>query len=681
MRALLLLFLCLLTPGARAQSVVQNTHARVELAAEGAYPGSGRPVALALRITPQPGWHSYYVNPGEAGAPNRLTWTLPGGATVTPPRYPVPEALLVSGIMNHVYSRAATLLVDFVDPGAQPVPPGSRVALHLDYLVCSADLCVPERADLSLALTTTGGAPDSARAILFAAARAALPKPLLNARFARTGRKLALLAPIGGAVASAHFFSDADGVVIASAAQPFARVDGGLRLETMVPANALASSALVGVLRIERPGGAVEGYSVRAVPGAVPTVTATAIAPVAERAPDDAPGLPLALLLAVAGGLVLNVMPCVFPILSLKALSLARSGADAAAGKREALAYAAGVILVMLALGATLIGLRAAGASAGWAFQLQDPRVVLALMLLMTAIALNLAGLFEVNVGSIGGEALVGRGGTRGAFFTGALAAFVATPCTGPFMGVALGAALVLPPAEGLAIFAGLGAGLALPFVALAYVPALRRALPKPGAWMARLRHILAVPMFATALALAWVLGRQAGVAGMTLGLAGALAVGLALWWFGGRQRGGGGVVLPLGFGLAGALAAVLLVAPTAPAGATAGSLGARPFTEAALADLTAHHRPVFVYLTADWCITCKVNERGAMADASVAEAFAAHGVGVLEGDWTRGDPAITRYLAANHRSGVPLYLFYHADGRVELLPQLLTPARLRALV
>ena len=403
-------------------------------------------------------------------------------------------------------------------------------------------------------------------------------------------------------------------------------------------------------------------------------------------AADTAPFI-VALLLAVAGGVLLNVMPCVFPILSLKALSLARGGVSEAVARRDALAYAAGVVLVCTALGGTILLLRAGGAQIGWAFQLQDPRVITALLLLMTAIALNLAGLFEVALpGGGGGQALAGQAGAAGSFWTGALAAFVATPCAGPFMAGALGAALVLPPVAGLLVFAGLGIGLALPFVAIAFIPALRRRLPRPGPWMLTFRRILAVPMFATAAALAWVLGRQAGVPGMTLGLAGALVLGLALWWLGLRQRGGGGtVLLPAAIGLAAAVAALLMVgrmpeANAAGAGASA-TLGAEPFSAARLAALQAAGKPAFVYFTADWCLTCKVNERGALASDAVAAAFKRAGVTVLEGDWTNGDAAITAFLDSRGRSGVPLYLFYGRDGSATELPQLLTTGALLAAV
>jgi thiol:disulfide interchange protein len=338
---------------------------------------------------------------------------------------------------------------------------------------------------------------------------------------------------------------------------------------------------------------------------------------------------------------------------------------------------------VCVGLGALLLGLRSGGAALGWAFQLQDPRVILLLLLLVMAIGFNLAGLFELPMLSAGGK-LASGGGVAGAFWTGALAAFVATPCTGPFMAVALGAALVLPVAAALAIFFGLGLGIALPFLALGFIPALRRKLPKPGPWMETMRHILSIPMFATALGLAWILGRQAGVNAMTLGLAATALLGAGLWWVGMRQAKGKGhawwpliALLPLALAM---VVAVPNLAVTAKAEA-AGEGDAVAFSEEKLAALRAEGKPLFVYFTADWCLTCKVNEKAAIDRDEVRDAFTKGGVTVMVGDWTNGDPAIGRFLQQNGRSGVPLYLYYpKGGGEPKLLPQVLTPAMLTAL-
>ncbi|MDT7933129.1 MAG: protein-disulfide reductase DsbD family protein [Sphingomonadaceae bacterium] len=675
---------------AAAASTVTNAHATVSLTAEQASAKPGGTVTLGIRLAARPGWHTYWKNPGESGTENRYAWTLPAGATVGEVRYPAPQRLVISGIMNYVFEGEPLLLADVSVP--EGVTGTFASALKLDYLICSAELCVPERAELTISLPTGDGAADPANAKPFADARAALPKPVsADARFERKGDAFRLGVKIAAPAAGAYFFPETDGALSYSAPQRVGRSGEWLVVETKAGTE-VGLKRVAGVLVI--PGGFAGGtsFALSAEPGAVPAIESgdrvfTALGPPGAAAPDAGEagiGFGLALVLAVAGGLLLNVMPCVFPILSLKALSLARSGETGTRqARREALAYTGGVVLAVTALGAAVLGLRAGGAAIGWAFQLQDPRVILLLLLLMTAIALNLAGLFEVRLGAVGGDGLAARDGTGGAFWTGVLAAAVATPCTGPFMGVALGAALVLPPVQALTIFVGLGLGLALPFLLLGYIPALRRRLPKPGAWMERFRRVLSVPMFLTAAALAWVLGRQAGVEGMTLGLLAAIGLGTMLWWFGARQQRGGSGALPLGLGAAAAIAAALTVTPLPPATSdgsarTEGPLAAKPFTPAALA--AAKGKPVFVYFTADWCITCKVNERGALADPAVRTAFQARGVTILVGDWTRGDPVITRYLASKGRSGVPLYLYVAPDGTERVLPQILTVSELTKL-
>ncbi|WP_419815094.1 protein-disulfide reductase DsbD family protein [Glacieibacterium sp.] len=676
---LALLALLSLTPAAAQLP----RHVAVILAAESAKPAAGKPLTLALTFTPQPGWHTYWKNPGDAGVETKATWTLPPGSTASDLRYPVPGTLLVSGLMNYVYERPATLLVDIAVPaGASGSFP---IAVKLDYLVCTSELCVPESATATAQLQIGDGAPDPGAATVLAAARQAMPVPLDAAGTYRiSGGRLAVAVPIAdaGRVRSAYFFPAVDGFADYAAPQVLSVSGDSLRLETK--ASGTPSGPLTGILRIQREGESQpRGFAITANPGAVPAAGVIKAGDTNDSAGWR--GFIPAFLLAVVGGVILNVMPCVFPILSLKALSLAKGGTSASDARRDAVAYAGGVMLVCVALGAAILGLRAAGTQIGWAFQLQNPHVILALLLLVTAIALNLAGLFEISLSSGGaGQSLTMKRGAAGSFWTGALAAFVATPCTGPFMAGALGAALVLPPLAGLLVFAGLGLGLALPFIAIGFVPALRRRLPKPGAWMATLRHILSVPMFLTALALAWVLGRQTGVGGMTLGLGGALLVALALWWFGARQQGQRPGWLPLGGAVVAAVLALIVLPPVA--GATPvidapSTLAAEPFTEARLAALQAAKTPTLVYFTADWCLTCKVNERGALANAEVGRTFAAKGVKTLVGDWTNGDPVLGRFIEAHNRAGVPLYLFYHADGRVETLPQVLTPSRLIGLV
>jgi len=674
------LMMFLFGSAARAQLPQPGKNAiRASLIAESHVVAPGQTVTLALVMKPDKGWHGYWKNPGDSGIETQIAWQLPAGLSAGPIQYPVPERLIVAGLMNYVYEGEYAQLIDVKVPA--DVSAGTRLPLRakVDYLACTDEVCVPETANVAIDLQagTAAGAP--ANRAMFDRFRQAQPKPLgSEARFERAGTKfrLAIPLPAGVALDDPYFYPLTDGALSYAAAQSFSRSGDTVVVETEAATNGGELAAVEGVLKLSDG----TGLSLKAIPGAVPA----AGAPIAQEALQFATGAPAilaALFGAVLGGLLLNIMPCVFPILSLKALSLAKASGDEAAAKREGLAYTAGAVLICLALGAALLGLRAGGAAAGWAFQLQDPRVILVLLLLITAVALNLAGLFELPTLSVGGR-LAERGGTAGAFWTGALAAFVATPCTGPFMGAALGAALVLPTAIALAIFAGLGLGLALPFLLLGFVPALRRRLPKPGAWMERFRRVMSVPMFLTALALAWILGRQAGVNGMTLGLSAALLLGLALWWIG-RRQGRPGAWVPLAPAALAAGAALVLVptVATQPAMAAQGVLKSEPFSEARLAALQQAGRPVFVYFTADWCVTCKVNEKGALDRAQVAEAFEKKQVAVLVGDWTRGDAAIGRFLEKHGRSGVPLYLYYAPGKPVEVLPQVLTPSRLVSMV
>jgi DsbC/DsbD-like thiol-disulfide interchange protein/cytochrome c biogenesis protein CcdA len=662
---LLLLLLLLLPWPAAAQLPPGQKAMSVRLVPETATAAAGSKVTLALVMSPRPGWHGYWQNPGDAGVGTRIAWRLPEGASAGPIRFPVPERLIIQGLMNYVYEGEHALLVDLALP--RGLAPGTKLPVlgKVDYLVCTDKICVPESAEIAADLVVGRGGGSAAG---FDRYRQALPKPLPEpARFERRGGalRLAIALPATAALEDPYFFPITESALVYSAPQSVSRRGDWLIVETR--AGDSAPAALEGVLKV----GPDLGLAVRAGPGPV----GAAGTPVEGPGPATAGGartILLALAGALLGGLLLNVMPCVFPILSLKALSLARAGGDEAAARREAAAYAAGAILACLALGAVLLAVRASGAAVGWAFQLQDPRVILLLLLLVTAITLNLAGLFELP--SLGGRLAGGRGG---AIWTGALAAFVATPCTGPFMGAALGAALILPAAAALAVFAGLGLGLALPFLLLGYVPALRRRLPRPGPWMARFRHILAVPMGLTALGLAWILERQVGLAGLAVGLAAAIVLALFLWWAG--RRHGWWLMAPAA--LAAGLAVAFLPAAPAPAEArTGGSLRAEPFSETRLAELRAAGRPVFVYFTADWCLTCKVNEAAVLDQDEVESAFRDKGVTVLVGDWTRGDAAIGRFLERQGRSGVPLYLWYAPGRPAEVLPQILTVGRVTGL-
>ncbi|HEU0044266.1 protein-disulfide reductase DsbD family protein [Sphingomonas sp.] len=664
MRALLCMVMTWLLAGAALAA--ESRHLAVTLVAETARPAAGSSVTLAFDSRPEPEWHGYWINGGDAGVPTTAKWTLPAGVTAGELQYPVPGRLLVSGLMNYVYEKPYAHLVELRVPAGLASGTRLPISVKLDYLVCTREICVPESQTLSTELTVGDGAVEPGTRAPFDAWRQAMPKPLgSQARFAVADGKfrMAVPFPADAALGEAYFFPLAGGAIDFAAPQTVTRSGDALIVETKAAPIGTPPTTLEGVLTVGERG----GFLVSASPGAA-AAGETAGSEVGWRAALLAFGG------AVLGGLLLNIMPCVFPILSLKALSLARSGADTSAARREALAYTGGAVLACLGLGAVILALRAGGSAVGWAFQLQDPRVIVVLLALTVAIALNLSGLFEVPT-----PRFAGREGSGGAFATGALAAFVATPCTGPFMGAALGAALVLPVAAALAVFAGLGLGLALPFLLIGFVPALRRRLPKPGAWMATFRRVLAVPMWLTALALAWVLGRQAGVNAMTWGLGASLVVGFALWLAGRRQARGLGAGLPLAAALVLAVGLAVAVPRSAPAAEVAG--GDEAFSETRLAALRAEKRPVFAYFTADWCLTCKVNEAGAIDRAAVRDAFGAQKVAVLVGDWTDGDAELGRFIAKHNRAGVPLYLWYEPGAsEPTVLPQVLTPSLLTDL-
>lgn len=666
----------------RAQPVPGGqSHIKVSLVPESQMPASGAATTIAITMDPQPGWHGYWRTPGDSGLAPKFSWTLPVGVKAGDAAYPVPGMLVVDGLMNYVYDKPYALLVrlDLADGRAK----GTKlpIALKLDYLACTTSVCVPETAAATTILTVGDGAADPASIARFALWRAALPRSL-DAQGTFTvdqGRfRLAVPLPSSITLSNPHLFAETQDAISFAAPQSFSRQGDTLLVETA--AVDAAPHSFSGVLDL----GSGVALELSAQPGPVPAAATSAGHASGRSSAHGTWSLTLiAFAGAVLGGLILNVMPCVFPILSLKALSLARSGNDHRTARREALAYAAGVILLCVALGALILALRAAGTQVGWAFQLQKPPVIFVLILLTSAIGFNLAGLFEFGALSAG-SGLASRTGTAGAFWTGALAAFVATPCTGPFMAAALGAALVLPVAAGLLIFVGLGFGLSLPFLAIGFIPALRRKLPKPGAWMSVFRHVLAVPMFLTAIGLAWVIGNQTGPNGIIVSLAAMLMLTIGLWIMGLRQRSlkerawiPAAAALLLSLGGIGLLPGVMAKSNPAQTGS---EHGVERFDEQKLASLRSAQKPVFLYLTAAWCLSCKVNEKAAIERPETQEAFAKAGVVTMVGDWTNGDSRIGGFLEAHGRSGVPLYLWYSPGKDARVLPQILTPSYLAAL-
>ena len=645
-RLLILLALLFLPIAAEAKGISP------ELLAEGPAPAAGE-VDLAIHMRTSPGWHGYWLNPGDAGLPMDVHWHLPPGFSVGPLRYPVPSRLTVAGLMNYVYERDYAVLVRLKVPADARGTVSVRADAH--WLACTDKICVPEQGQLALDLPVGNGTPERAR---FDEWRRALPRPLATVgHFQLAGEKLQLAIPLPASIATGepYLFPESDGVIDYDAKQSFRRVG-----DTLVADLQRKGSGPKDFSGLVAFGNA--GFTFRAIPGPVPQ-GGVPIGP-------GTPALLWAVLGAIAGGILLNLMPCVFPILALKALHLSRAGANERDARRDALSYTAGAIVGTGALGAVLLLIREGGSAAGWAFQLQDPRTILLLLLLATAITLNLLRLYELPVA--GSTHLV-----SGSFGTGALAAFVATPCAGPFLGTALGAALLLPPAGSILIFAALGLGLAIPFLLVAFIPALRSRLPKPGAWMARLQRFLAIPMAATGAACLWLLWRLGGAKALEIGLVSTAIFAFVLAGAGILQRRGQQT------GYAATLVAIAI------AGASIWALpersptsrheieGAQPWSDARVQYEVAAGHPVFVFFTADWCLTCKANEAAAIDRDEVRAAFKQADVKVLAADWTNGDPAITRFLESRGRAGVPLYLWYAPGKSPEELPQILAPGEL----
>jgi thiol:disulfide interchange protein len=681
--ALALLLLPLLALG----NPVGTGHATARLLAEHDPAVPGAPLDLLLSLAIRPGWHTYWRNPGDSGEAPRVDWTLPPGVTAGALEFPAPALIRVGPLANYGYSGRALHPVKLRIPADWSVGTPVQVRAQAHWLVC-AEHCVPESATLDLTLGTAAqaGPPDPAVRDDFARARAGLPNGVLAGALlgeSAGGLRLSLpLLGLGQGPAGVRFFPWSWGLIEPAADQPW-RVAGD-RLEIdLTPGEAASSADPGGLLTVRGSDGTERAYDL------TPARDLPAQAPMPAGAADL--GLPLALGFAFLGGLILNLMPCVFPVLAIKALSLAGQGGLGARGRGlHGLAYTAGVLVFFAGLAAILLALRAGGGAVGWGFQLQSPPFVALMAYVFLALGLALAGAWTLGSGLMGLAGGRVGGGTVGAFGTGALAALVAAPCTAPLMGAALGYALTLDWPRALAILLTLGLGLAAPFLLLSLAPGLARLLPRPGVWMEHLKQLLAFPMLATAAWLVWVLSVQSGPSGVASVLAGMLVLTLGLWV---RERtamaSAGWRRLGAGAALAGLAVAVWLglatatLAPTSlgqPGGAqvSRSGHGPEPWSPERLAQARAQGRPVFVNMTAAWCITCLVNERVALGKRTVADAFAAANVLYLKGDWTNRDARIGDYLAGFGRSGVPIYVYYPPGSAPRVLPQILTPSIVR---
>jgi thiol:disulfide interchange protein DsbD len=640
----------IVAPSAQAGSSATLDHVRLDATLEAPLQ-PGKTVWVAIHQHMDPGWHTYWRNPGEAGVATSITWSLPQGVTAGDIRWPTPERFSDGTVTNYGYEKDTTLLV----PLAASTTAKSGIAhLTVNLLACE-HMCIPEQATLDLDLGKASGT-----AAMFDAARRAIPQPFAGtARFSLDARSVRVVLDLPqDPAADAVAVFPAEQRLMADGGVARVRVDGSRVTWTMpAQAGAKAPASFSGVVAVAGQG----AWAFTAQPG----LTA---APPTNAAHDN--GLLVALALAFLGGLILNLMPCVLPVLSMKALALARTGSDSAAAKREGLFYLAGVMATFAIMAVVLLTLKASGAALGWGFQLQSPVVVLGLALLMATIGMNLFGVFELPLGFAGaGDHLAQSGGAKGAFFTGALAVVVASPCTAPFMGAALGFALTQPILAAASVFLALGLGFAAPFTIISFSPALVRLLPKPGNWMNTFKQAMAFPMFATAIWLLWVLARQSGTDAVIIGLAVGLGIALLVWLC--RITRG---LWSWAVGIAGAVAltisSALALIPPAPSSQPMW----QPWSEQALASARQTGRPVLVDFSAAWCVTCLVNERVALNDAAVMKRLKEGRVVTLKGDWTNPDPAITAALHQFGRDGVPLYVLYTPSGKTEVLPQILTP-------
>ncbi len=695
------------------RSATDEVSVRLLSAARAVQPGQTLLLGLEQRIAPH--WHTYWRNPGDSGQPTSLQWTLPEGAQASDILWPTPQRFDVGPITNYGYENQTVLLSEIKLPAS--LKPGSTVRLQAEatWLVCR-ESCIPQQATLALQLPVAAQSTASADADLLDAARKALPAAApMPVQATLQNQDLLIRWPVDGSKTAQPdpdktLFLPQDWGRIQHAAKPqLTQADGQWQLRMPVgeqPARAgqtMEGLLLVGTqawavsAKVDGVAGAGSGTgSGTGSTGTATASTATALSPAGMAGVDNAASLSLwaAVGLALVGGLILNLMPCVFPVLAIKALSFLQG--DSGEHRRQGLAYTAGVLAAFGALAGVLLALRGAGASVGWGFQFHSPLFVLLLAWLMFVLGLSMAGLLQMGAGLAGiGQGLASRSGLVGSFFTGVLATVVATPCTAPFMGAAMAYALAQPALELLAVFLALGTGLALPYLLLACWPALQRRMPRPGRWMDVLKQALAFPMFGAAIWLVWVLAQQAGPQGVLLALSGMGLIALALWARGisrhasrGGQWAGGLTALA---SVAGALALLPMVStdaganPATPSTSAADTAHTReePYSPERLAELRAQGKPVFVNLTAAWCITCLVNERVALSTPEVKAAFQAQGITYLKGDWTRQDPRITELLARHGRSGVPLYLFYPAGNgdQAQVLPQLLTPGIITSAV
>ncbi|WP_460546977.1 protein-disulfide reductase DsbD family protein [Comamonas piscis] len=682
-----------------SSNVVTTPRVRAELVAlapQGIEPG--KTIDLGLLLDHQPDWHTYWVNPGDSGLPTQLQWQLPPSWDAGEIAWPTPHPIRIGSLVNYGYEGQVLLPVTVQIPSTFSADARDvTVRLHANWLICRVE-CIPEEGQFSLTIPT-----HSSTALLadtFAKARAQAPVALPgNSQASVDGETLKLRVsglPAALQGQSLQVLSESPDTLhhAMEDGKDFSQQWDGADWTAVVPLSAnrgqtpddlplvLTTKAHTAV------DGAVGWRAVAPISGqwqaaAVAQVSPELAAALAKNAQTSAPNPPpasgslwLAVLGALIGGLILNLMPCVFPILALKVLGFTTHGSQLREQRHAGLAYTAGVVLSFLALGALLLALRSAGQQLGWGFQLQSPLVIAALAALFTVIGLNLAGMFEF--GNFVPSSLAGKQAkspTTNAFLSGVLAVAIASPCTAPFMGASMGLAVSLPAAEALLVFAALGLGMAAPYLLASWIPAVVRWLPRPGAWMDTFRRAMAFPMFATVVWLVWVLGQQSGIDGAATLLALLVLLAALVWALGlqGRARWGFAVLsLAGGLYLATAMGHNLTTPAPAPGQQASGALW-QPWSAQKVGEINATGKPVFVDFTAAWCVTCQYNKRTTLSDSQVLAAFESKQVNLLRADWTRQDPAITQALNQLGRSGVPVYVLYAPGKPPQILSEVLS--------
>lgn len=671
-----------------ASGLLERQHIQVELVSMTDSVQPGTPLRVGLRLLPQSGWHTYWKNPGDSGLATSIEWSLPGGLTAPDIDWPYPEAIPFAHLVNYGYYGEHLLPTTIEIPDDLSLDKPLRIQARANWLVCE-EICIPGEAEMLLELPVSEQSPqaDPAVAELFAWADERQPQRVeWPAQFSTEGGQLSVqvdATQIPGAqpgtqinVQNWAFFSEDDNLVDHSTSPSLsAGADQLLVAQPVSPFVNQFPDQLYFVLVDQAEG---KAYQLLAQPG---SLVSTGIQAASQAPGVEQIGWLAALGLALLGGLLLNLMPCVFPVLSIKALSLVKGvGTDQ---RGQGLAYTAGVVVSFAALAAVLLSLRSAGDAIGWGFQLQSPWIVGLLIYILFALGLCLSGLFSFG-GSLmnTGQGLTERPGLSGSFFTGVLACVVASPCTAPFMGAALGAAILMPWPMAMSVFIALGLGLALPILLFSFNPALARALPRPGAWMETFKQLMAFPLYLAVVWLLWVLARQTDANALAAVMIGLVAVAFTAWLAGKAVSGQPPTILSRTSIMAGAFVAVgaLITATRFDAAPVETPTGWwEEYSPARLAQLQADPEvAVFVNMTADWCLTCKVNESVALNKPAVREALEAGKVVYMKGDWTRRDAAITDYLAEFGRNGVPLYVAYpRGGGAPQVLPQVLTPGHL----